>query len=947
MTSRFQLNIFVSLLLSSIPTAPLFAAEGSTRGGTEAAEDSVANCIPEPEEVCVRPGTLWNDPASVSLDSHLRAIAESVADHRVSRPLLRLLADAVDRQSGSSIEAEGSSGGTSQKHNPIPIPIEPEQSQTSSSMPSAGSWLPLGPTNQPGRMTGLALDPAVPGTVYASAADGGLWKSYDSGGTWTAIGDGLETLAMGAIAIDPTTPRNILAGSGEGNNSNDSLNGTGLFRSTDGGGSWTKSTFAGSVPTGGTPTNIRVIQYDLLNPLKVYCAGDGGFYKSIDGGVNWTKMKGGLPSGTPSGTDLLIHPTNDQILYAAVGVFTGSSLNGIYKSTDEGASWIKLTAGLPSDWGNIGRISLALSKSQPQILFAGLQDGLSANLYALRGLYKSTDGGATWTLLPYFDYCTGSTGAQCWYNNNIAVDPSNSSRVYLGGIDIHRSTDGGNSWLRVSDGTAPIGSSAYVHHDQHQLLVPSTGVLWTASDGGISRSTDSGATWSLLRGTMNLGESLETAQFYSVTLHQTDPNQALLGGQDVGTQRFAGVPQFQTVYGGDGIDGFATIFDPVDSTISFGEDVHLQVKRFTNGGATVTARRPTLGASEGARFNAPFVMDPLDHNFLYCGSQRVWRANDNLVTNSWVDLSGYFPTQSEGAGSTLSALAIAPSNPNRIYVGSSGGSGSLFTTMLYTTTNARTSSPPAAWVSLMKAPLPTDKTISRIVVHPTNEQTVYVSFRTTTNGSRIFKTTDAGGTWVAASSGLPLLSVNALIMDPTSPSTLLAGLDSGLYRTSDGGATWSNFGTSFGLPAVRIDDIAFNPTTGVLRAATHGRGMWQFVASASNPKEAAADQQMKAKRNADNSIQLTFTPACGATQQAVYRGVLPIAAAVTWSGQDCAVGATSPAAYNPPEGNLYFVLVGESATLAKEGSYGKDSGNFEIPPKSPGCFGQDLTGSCP
>jgi photosystem II stability/assembly factor-like uncharacterized protein len=929
-----------ALLLASIPRSGVLAApEEPTRGGSPLTLAAEGECPPRPEGVCVIPRNLV-ETALASPDAGVRAMGEAIALGRATRPLLRRFEELADRG------ALDPAGRKDEKGDPPPpaAAIRPPAGLLPA-IPANGSWVPLGPTNQPGRMTGIGLDTEVPSIVYATGADGGVWKSVDGGAKWAPMSDLLETTAAGAVAIDPLVPRNILLGTGEGNFSNDSIDGIGVYRSTNAGVTWVQSTFAGGLG-GGPPDNVRRILFDPSNPTIAYLAGDGGFYRSTDSGVTWAKLKGGLPTGYSWGTDFVVHPTNGQTLWAAAGYYTGAGTNGIYKSTNGGTNWTKLSGGLPTVGGEIGRISLGICRSQPNVLYAGIQDW-STNPWGLRGLYRTSDGGTTWTQLPFFDYCTGSTGPQCWYNNVVAVDWLNANRVFVGGIDIHRSTDGGNSWTRISDGTLPIGSPGYVHHDIHDLQIPEPGTIWAASDGGVSKSTDGGNSWALLRGTGVVGESLETAQFYSVALHPTDPNVAVVGGQDVGTLRYDGTSSFGVLYGGDGIDGGRSLIDPVDSSVIFGEDVYLQIKRFTNGGTQVAPRRPVLDPDEGTRFLGPLVMDPQDHRRLYCGSQRIWRAEDNLQANSWVDISGYFAGWSAGQGPAVSAIAVAPSNPNRLYIGSTGGAGSTFSGFLYTTENAKTSTPPATWTSLQKSPLPSDRTLSDIAIHPTDERTLWISFRTDSTGGRVFRSTNAGGTWVAASTGIPNLPVNCLLLDPASPTSLLAGTEAGIWRSDDAGASWSNFGQSRGLPNVRVDDLEYNPTTRVLRAATHGRGLWEFVGIPPTPKEAASDGSLRAFETVDGRTTISFAAACGATNHALYRGKLPITDDVQWKPQSCAIGPSGPVTVDLGSANAYFVVVGGSELVSREGSYGRDSSGTERRGALDACWAQDLTGSCP
>ncbi|HEV2946167.1 MAG TPA: hypothetical protein VGX70_02255, partial [Gemmataceae bacterium] len=372
------------------------------------------------------------------------------------------------------------------------------------------SWTPIGPADisnvgTSGRITGVAGDPMDPNTIFISAAGGGVWKTSDAGQSWTPLTDTQATDFMGSVGVAPSNHNIIYAGTGEANYSIDSFYGRGLLVSSDAGATWQlkgNSIFDRSA--------ISKVAIDPFNPNIVFLAvsnqaanggGANGVWKTTDGGNTWSSSLGG------EATDVIVDPTNSQIVYAALGYpFFGSGSNGIYKSTDGGSTWMKLGGRLPSGPGpggqqEIGRISLAISQTNsPQTLYtvisdSGAFDDFSINppdnrFGTLFKFMKSTDGGLTWSdqtfgmpqVLGGQNFFRGKPG-QGWYDIAVAVDPTNANVVYVGGQNssaagIVESTDGGNTWSVITGGT---------HTDIHALGFDANGKLLNGNDGGIYR----------------------------------------------------------------------------------------------------------------------------------------------------------------------------------------------------------------------------------------------------------------------------------------------------------------------------------------------------------------------------------------------------------------------------------------------------------------------------
>jgi|WetSurMetagenome_2_1015567.scaffolds.fasta_scaffold14967_3 hypothetical protein len=654
---------------------------------------------------------------------------------------------------------------------------------------SAPAWTFLGPTNIPGRITALVRHPSDPNTLYVGGADSGIWKTTDAGTNWTPLTDSASTLAIGSLAINPQNPNEVWAGAGEGNFAIDNYPGSVLFHTTDAGATWT--------PVSHSMGDVRALAVRPDLPTTLFAAAGThsrptGIFKSTDSGASWTVCSNGIPAGV--GTEVLLDPSAPTTVYAALGDIFGAAANGLYKSTDGGATFSKLATGLPTT--SVGRISLALAPSQTSTLYAAIQ---STSTYELLGVYKSADGGATWSTLggaPAF--CS----SQCWYDLEVAVDPANANTLYLGGIDIYRSTNGGSSFTAVSNWMLDQGNTKYVHADQHALVATGPGQLWAGCDGGVSYSGDSGATWSFR------GKTLNTTQYYNIAMHPTKASWTIGGTQDNGTHLASGSATFSMVYGGDG--GYCAI-SPTDPNTMYEEYVYLDMNKSTNGGSSWASCSSGINSSDPVQFIAPFVMDPSNPNILYAGTNRIYRTSNGA--SSWAPISGTLT-----AGNVLS-IGVGPSTGGVVFAGGTRGG-------IYRTDGPADATP--TWI-YASGSLP-NRSVTSIAVAP-DEQTVYATL-SGTGTAHIWKSTNRGNDWTALDvEHLPDAPFNTIVIHPADPSTIYAGSDFGVYASFDGGATWSPYGT--GLPRAAVDSLQVSAQLGLLQAGTHGRGLWQAAAQTS------------------------------------------------------------------------------------------------------------------
>lgn len=689
--------------------------------------------------------------------------------------------------------------------------IEKNNLQKSSAAMAPLSWTSIGPNNIGGRVRSILVDPSNSNTVYAGSVSGGVWKSTNAGTSWNPTKDAAPNLVIGCMAMDPNNSSVIYAGTGEGYFNLDALRGAGVLKTTDAGANWTLLTNFATPNSSFSYYYINKLYVRPDNSSIVYAAMLGGIWRSTDAGAAWTKLN--VPSSSVRCTDLVVNPTTPDIMYAAFGHF---STDGIYKSTNGGTSWSKLTTGMPPTSERYERISLAIAASNPSVVYACLTDS-NSNTHSIR---KTTDAGANWSAVTTPNDNTPQVngthlGGQGWYNNVIAVDPTNANVVYTGGINLFKSTDGGTAWTRITDGYG----SPFVHVDQHAIAFDPTNTqnVYFGNDGGVYKSTDGGTSFSA----MNSG--LAITQFYSGALHPSA--EIYYGGtQDNGTVKpvTAASQTWSMVFGGDG--GFTAV-DAATPTTVYTEYIYLSFQKSLNSGLNWTRSMtgiPTTGGaqsdgtSDRCSFIAPFEMDPSNSQVLVAGTYRVFRTTD--AAGFWTAISG--DLTGAGASATISALAIAKSTGATIYAGTSGGAAD--SSRVWVTTNTGSN-----WTQLTKAPLP-NRYVTSIAVHPTNKDTVIVTY-SGYGGGHVFRSTNRGGIWTNISGDLPDLPVNKVIIDPANPNIhLIIGTDLGIFETTNGGTNWTQ--QNNGLANVSVADLD-RRGDGILFAATHGRGMFRTTAA--------------------------------------------------------------------------------------------------------------------
>ena len=635
--------------------------------------------------------------------------------------------------------------------------------------PIAHSW---GDMDNSGRTCMIAVNPVDPRILYLAAASGGIWKSVDEGKSWNPIGDQLASMSVGAVCIDPFNPNVVYAGLGEPHYSLDSFQGAGFLRSRDAGRTW--ELLASDVFIGYTFSRI------VPNPRRpgfLYAATSRGVFRSLDSGGTWVQLLGG------PATDLLVDPKSDGTLIASIGLPWGSPRNGLYKSTDAGASWKKLTSDLPTNTQALGRIQMDQCEAYPNVIYASLY----GNSGGIVGLYKTTDFGGHWIRMPN---APSYAGGQAWYDNCIAVSPVNPNIVFVGGFSTFRSLDGGETW---EDNTRSYGGGQ-VHPDHHSLVFsprdPNT--VYLCTDGGAFRTRNLGESWE------SVSNGLATVQFQSVDVHPTDENIAYGGTQDNGTNKFTGSLAWTSIFLGD---GGVTHVDWNHPETVYTEYVNLVILKSTNGGKDWQGATDGIDPREGKLFYAPYTLDPQDPETLVAGAEKVYRTTNGA--QNWSAISPKL-------GSRVSAVTIAPNLRKVIYAGTSDG-------RVWVTPDTG-----GKWYEITKG-LPKGY-ISDICIDPGNARRAYVSM-TGWSSHRIWRTEDAGGTWKDISGDLPDMPIQAITLDPRHTDAVYIGTSIGVFASKSMGGSWRRFGS--GLPNVPVFSLVANRTTGWLTIGTHGRGAWR------------------------------------------------------------------------------------------------------------------------
>ena len=648
------------------------------------------------------------------------------------------------------------------------------------------SWTSLGPSPiaydywstgpAAGRISTVVVDPRNGDVAYIGAAQGGVWKTLDGGASWTVLTDGLPSLASGALALDPRNPDVVFYGTGEQHYSFDAMFGDGLFRSPDGGATWTKlasrTTFAAYTS--------RLVFHPQC-PETLYAGCNRGFLRSLDGGATWTKT-----TTFNWCDDIAVDPNNGHRVYCAINNY------GVLRSDDAGATWIVLGNGLPAAGSGVGRVQIALAKTNPSVVYASYAQPNGA----LLGFFRTNDGGEYWTEYAAPNYL----GGQGWYDHALIVSPANENVCYAGGAypydlntaGVVRTTNGGASWTDV---TVDLSGNS-IHPDQHNFAWGPDGKLWLVNDGGVWNTADGGDHWT------SRNTNLAITQFYSADVHPTDPDRILGGTQDNGTVIYEGTSDWPQVISGDGGDAFFLWNQPSYYYTTY---VGLETFEWFNGNYSGTVTGPWAGVDPVSFIQGPLSQDFITPNTMLAGTNRVWRSFDRGVNWS--------PISVDLGGGELRAITVHPSSANLIYASTAGG-------RLYQTSNG------VSWTARHTG-LPANRAINDVIVDPLDPLKLWIPVDVA-SGGRVYRSINGGVSWINSAGDLPS-GINGLCLEAdfsTSPPVLWLGTNFGIYRSDDNGATWNK--EDDGIPSLAVYDLDWSPG-GALIAATHGRGMWRGI----------------------------------------------------------------------------------------------------------------------
>jgi hypothetical protein len=719
------------------------------------------------------------------------------------------------------------------------------------------SWVYGGSVPYSGRITAIATHPTNPQIAYVGSANGGVWKTSNGGTNWAPVFDSAPANAsppIGAIAIDPNDPdRVVYVGTGEANRDTYAYFGSGLYRSSDGGGRWDKlggnrfdqCTFSGIVVKRGSPTTIVVGV--VPNGAKKYPTtcddeGRGGIFRSINGGSDWQLVK----SGTP--TSIVAAPNNPSVLFA------GLYGSGVYRSTDSGAfdTW-KPVWTCPSCAGTVAVTAVPAGGLSPtQTVYAAFATPGGA----IYNLYRSDNGGTNWTgplakpLGPSWaptEFCGGN--GQCNYDLAIVAAPSNPNTFFVGGVYLNRYSNNSPKLIGLNypgeTGCPYSGTSSNcIHVDFHALAFDASNRLWVGSDGGVYRTSDLTSTAPTFA---NLNSDLNVMQYNPGISGSVSGNLLLGGTRDNGTSRYTGGSSWSLV--GDGDGGYSAVVANGSVVLTSTQYIWNSKSQRSNITKIVNGSRCSSwdgsGITEGGDYVTPMVRDPGSQSIVYAGTKRIYRtgnAGAGCGQTTWSPKSQYF-------SSFVSAIGPAPGD-HTVYAGTKTGG-------LYVTRDARSLSD---WTPTHANGLPGGRFITDIWVDPSNSAVAYV----TVSGfdtvgpvfKHAFKTTNYGSSWQNISGNLPNSPANAVVVDRrTTPATIYVGMDAGVFWSNDGGTSWQN--TSVGLPRTVVNDLLLDTTADRLIAATYGRGMWTAPPVSATPPGPPNDNFANAK----SAVTLPFSDA--------------------------------------------------------------------------------------
>lgn len=653
-----------------------------------------------------------------------------------------------------------------------------------------GKWQQYGPLKSPlrinnnqiygsGRINCIAFHPSDVQTFWIGTPAGGLWKTVNGGQSWQTTTNHLPSIGISEIAIHPENPEILFVATGD-NNGLDTYS-AGVLKSVDGGNTWQPTGFTTGIEQNIIVHEILIVPYQ---PNKILITTNEGIYKSDDKGNNWEIIQHG------NFRDMKLHLSQRETIY-----FTGEDNDiGIYKSTDGGKT-IKM---LDVNVELARRIELAVTPVNPNVVYAVCSHRHGGGFLAF---YKSNDSGNTWQLktdnsrinLLGWHSRGEDSGGQGWYDLTIAVSPKNENEVYVGGINVWKSVDGGANW-RLNTYWTYHNNVPTIHADQHELKFhPKTNDLFSANDGGLY-VFENNEQWHFL------ADSLPILQSYKLGLSATDKSVVITGSQDNGTMYYNN-DTWNVVLTGDGME---CIIDPKDNAVIYTENNNGVLKKSLDNGKSFSNITPD-GEYRGGAWVTPFVMSHHDRHTLYAGYSAIYKTT-NGGTN-WEKI-----TDNIAAGDLLNTIALSPADEGVIYVTSKEKIWRIDENQTYRAIDISDGLP--------------ELFITSVTVSHYSSDEIWVSLSGYTNGEKVYKSTNGGKTWENISGELPNLPVNCMVHENLSDNAIYIGTDVGVFYTNDKTDEWIRF--SKGLPNIIVSEleIQYSKNGNKIFAATYGQGIW-------------------------------------------------------------------------------------------------------------------------
>ncbi len=666
-------------------------------------------------------------------------------------------------------------------------------------------WQTEGPGNLGARVNTIAVHLTNDQIIFAGYSGGGVFRTMNGGRTWKPVFDDQLFLAIGDIVFDPQDANTVYVGTGDPNVSGFPFLGDGVYKSTDLGETWQ---YIGL-------EELRIISKIIIDPTDnqtIYVAAMGlpfepnsnkGLYKTTNGGETWEQIL--FLGGITGVIDVVFDQNNPTILYAAgwdrlrnnqISKTTGQGAK-IYRSLDGGQNWRQLTGGLPLD--DQSRIGLAATKDGVLAVFVNPD-------HQFQGLYKTTDGGNSWLRLPTdtenSGFNNGIFAGFGWYFAKLRVNPNDDQDISILGVQAFRSRDGGTTWTLINR-----NASINVHPDIHELVFTNTGKAILGTDGGMYRFAENGTNWEDI-------ENIPATQVYRVAYNPHIPANYYAGAQDNGTSggNYQTLNNWDKVFGGD---GFQMVFHPTNPNIFYAESQRGNINVTLDGGATWEDARTGIESNDRKNWDTPYFLSVHNSNTLYTATHRVYSSTTGPIPN-WLAIS---PDLTDGRtgelSQTISTIHQSPLTANILYAGTTDGN-------IWRSLNGGRN-----WLQLNGLP---KRYFTEIVASADNESTVFATisgYKDNENTPHIYKSTNHGDTWETIAGNLPPLAINALQVIPGNEDQILfVGTDGGVYGTIDGGLVWERVGEN--MPIIATYDLEWNRGENTLVAGTFARSVMSY-----------------------------------------------------------------------------------------------------------------------